>query len=181
MPNPFFSGRIPQALFDRIEEHLKTTSETKTQLLVNALSAYVGMPLSNDNRSITEPLEDRLVKIEKRLQALEGSVIGNYQSDNREENFLETNGGEGVITTDNEIDNDSEPVENKTLLSLLGEESDKGWLTTREAHEVYGGSLSYESFRKLSPDQLKTRFNLEADVTRRGKGKQKGQWLHALW
>lgn len=180
MANPFFSGRIPKALFDRIEDHLKSTGETKTQLLVNALSAYVGMPLSVDNRLITESLEDRLIKIEQRLQALENSVISSYQPDNKDKDSSQTDGSEGVISNDNEADNNEEQVENKTLFSLLGDEGSEEWLTTREAHELYGGTLSFARFRKLSPEQLKSRFNLESDANRRGKAGNKGRWIHVL-
>lgn len=87
MANPFFSGRIPPELHQRIEEYIKSTGKTKTQLLVEALSAYVGIPLSVDNEAITDNYDRRLSDIEERLKALEDNVIISYQSDNKTVNF----------------------------------------------------------------------------------------------
>lgn len=83
MANPFFSGRIPQELHQRIEEYIKSTGKTKTQLLVEALSTYVGIQLSVDNKAITDNYDRRLSDIEERLKALEDNVITSYQSDNK--------------------------------------------------------------------------------------------------
>lgn len=41
MAKPFFSGRIPQELDDRIKERIQETGETKSQILINALSQYL--------------------------------------------------------------------------------------------------------------------------------------------
>jgi hypothetical protein len=45
MANPFFSGRIPPGLADKIDAHLLATGETRSELLIRLLRAEV-----NDNK-----------------------------------------------------------------------------------------------------------------------------------
>lgn len=42
MPNPYLSGRIPVELDEQVNEFLARTGETKTQMLIRAVSAYIG-------------------------------------------------------------------------------------------------------------------------------------------
>jgi hypothetical protein len=71
MANPFFSGRIPQELLDRVEKHVQDTGESKTNILVQALAAYLEFPiqLSNSNNST---LEKRLNDLEQKVTLLLG-------------------------------------------------------------------------------------------------------------
>ena len=43
--SPFFSGRIPQSLCDAIEEYRQQTNESKTEILIKALSSYINHPV----------------------------------------------------------------------------------------------------------------------------------------
>lgn len=55
---------------------------------------------------------------------------------------------------------------------------DRGrWLTTREAWDLYGEGISQNTFRKLTPEDLLRRFNLESDLSRRVHGKTDSRWL----
>lgn len=65
MSKPFFSGRIPQDLLDAVEAHCSETGESKTDVLINALSNYLKHPTK------TTPIEDRLSLLEDRVAALE--------------------------------------------------------------------------------------------------------------
>jgi hypothetical protein len=102
--NPFFSGRIPQELFDKVEEFCKETSRSKTEILINALSEYLKFPIPKpkvESQYVTlEMFEAYTNKISERLLAIE----------NLKENK------NIVITSDNNHDNaeEAENIDNQT-------------------------------------------------------------------
>lgn len=55
--------------------------------------------------------------------------------------------------------------------------NEDGWLTTRQAYDLLETELKWNSFRKLSAEQLQQRFNLRADPGRKIQGKTDSQWL----
>lgn len=73
MANPFFSGRIPQNLHDRVEQYINESGKSKTELLINALSKYLDFPVeakqtnnSNDDLWIVvKELQERIEKLEQ--------------------------------------------------------------------------------------------------------------------
>lgn len=74
MPNPFFSGRIPPELEAHVEEYRKQTGESKTDVLIKALSTYTDFQdkqVEIENTEITNPILERLEKIEERLTELD--------------------------------------------------------------------------------------------------------------
>lgn len=132
--NPFFSGRIPQSLFDAVEEYRQENNVSKTDILIKALSAYVNLPLEarsiqvgGDNSRI-ESLENRVANLEKLLTAQQSKIpeadgqmslddiqpdnnidnksnSGTLLVDNSFDNTTENNAAEIVITADNSADN----------------------------------------------------------------------------
>ena len=60
-----------------------------------------------------------------------------------------------------------------------GKGSGNQWMSTREAFNMYGGDLSWSRFSKLTPEELKERFNLDSDLTRKVRGSRFNQWLKA--
>jgi len=79
MANPFFSGRIPPGLADKIDAHLLTTGETRSELLIRLLRAEVDdNELDNkfDNTS-DNTLSDLIARVEQ----LERTV--NNKADNK--------------------------------------------------------------------------------------------------
>jgi len=132
--NPFFSGRIPQSLFDAVEEYRQSHNVSKTDVLIKALSAYVNLPLEvrstqvgGDNSRI-ESLENRVASLEKLLTVQQSKLpetdgqmsIDDIQPnnnidnetdssmlvvDNSFDNATETNVEEIIITVDNNGDN----------------------------------------------------------------------------
>ena len=79
MANPFFSGRIPPGLADKIDAHLLNTGETRSELLVRLLRAEVG---DNNNNNITDDQTDnRLIDVLTRLERLERLI--NNKADNK--------------------------------------------------------------------------------------------------
>ena len=77
MANPFFSGRIPPGLADKIDAHLFNTGETRSELLVRLLRAEVG-DNKNDNM-----VDNRLTDVVIRLERLE-RLINNKANNKRE-------------------------------------------------------------------------------------------------
>jgi hypothetical protein len=79
--NPFFSGRIPQDLHDRIQDHCSKTGETKTQVLINALSAYLKHPvkLQTDSTGISHQdfaaLQEQVAALQESIQITNQAVI----------------------------------------------------------------------------------------------------------
>jgi hypothetical protein len=79
MANPFFSGRIPPGLADKIDAHLLNTGETRSELLVRLLRSEVG---DNKNNNIVDNIVDnRLTDVLIRLERLERLV--NNKADNK--------------------------------------------------------------------------------------------------
>ena len=75
MANPFFSGRIPPSLADKIDAHLLNTGETRSELLVRLLRAEVS---DDKNNNITD---NRLIDVAIRLERLE--QLFNNKADNK--------------------------------------------------------------------------------------------------
>jgi hypothetical protein len=79
MANPFFSGRIPPGLADKIDAHLLTTGETRSELLVRLLRSEVD---DNKNNNVGDNIFDNtLTDVLIRLERLERLV--NNKADNK--------------------------------------------------------------------------------------------------
>jgi hypothetical protein len=93
MANPFFSGRIPPGLADKIDAHLLTTGETRSELLVRLLRAEVD---DNKNNNASDNIVDNtLTDVLIRLERLERLV--NNKADNK------------LSADDNSTDNNDAP------------------------------------------------------------------------
>lgn len=68
--NPFFSGRIPPELLVRIEQRIQETGESKTDILVAALSAYLG---AETPKSQNSNLWQAINELRGRLSQLEAA------------------------------------------------------------------------------------------------------------
>ena len=87
MANPFFSGRIPPGLADKIDVHLLNTGETRSELLVRLLRAEVGNNKSdNTTDNIGDNIGDnKLTDVVIRLERLE-QLINNKANNKRQIN-----------------------------------------------------------------------------------------------
>ena len=94
MANPFFSGRIPPGLADKIDAHLFTTGETRSELLIRLLRAEVSDDKDNNNSdNITDNKNDDVLSdLITRVQKLEEAI------NNKPDNVV-------ARTTDNKTDN----------------------------------------------------------------------------
>jgi hypothetical protein len=127
---PFIAARISEDLNLKLDDYLKITGESRTQAILNALSAYIGY---SPNKEVGDSASDRLTLLEKKVAELESilkepkqiSLLQDSSSkapknlqlttdnifDNVEQNeFSKDN--QGVINLDNNADNDSDNTDN---------------------------------------------------------------------
>ena len=112
--NPFFSGRIPQGLYDRIEEYREQTAESKTEILIRALAQYVDYPLEGD---APPPIKQTFEEIFSRLAIIESKIADYHQ-----------------LSVDNEMITKSEAVDLQPNNARL--------YTTKEVAEIIGRDTS---------------------------------------
>ena len=121
MASPFFSGRIPQELYDRVDQHVKESGEGKTQILINALSQYLGIEISTPKSSNinTDLFLSELESLKERVGLLERSQPKQLlllSPDNTIDNKLITSDN----ATDNKSDNSIMVLTSKEVTELTG-------------------------------------------------------------
>jgi hypothetical protein len=130
MPSPFFSGRIPVDLNNRINQHVAETGESKTQILINALAAYLNYPVkmqsaapsSGVSLEMFTALVERVAALEQLLPSPETTIIA---SDNNSNIVQPT-----VVNGDNSFDKSSDS-DNSAFISLdIPETLSDPWLDT---------------------------------------------------
>ena len=84
MANPFFSGRIPPSLAEKIDAYLFTTDETRSELLIRLLRAEFGdNKPDNDNKSNNNNKTDNIIAdLLQRVTKLEQAIIDNKGNNN---------------------------------------------------------------------------------------------------
>jgi hypothetical protein len=65
-------------------------------------------------------------------------------------------------------------------LNIINDSSDDGWMTTREAYENYGTSISYDGFRKSNDERLMRDFRIETDQSRKTGNGKTDKWLRRV-
>ncbi|NJR31733.1 MAG: hypothetical protein HC778_01180 [Chamaesiphon sp. CSU_1_12] len=121
MANPFFSGRIPPGLADKIDAHLLTTGETRSELLIRLLRAEVDdSDCDNINDNISDnALSNLIARVEKLERAINNKPDNktNAKNDNNSDNKLES-------VSDNNADNTnidrSDWMDLSTIAAKLG-------------------------------------------------------------
>ena len=121
MASPFFSGRIPQELYDRVDQHVKESGEGKTQILINALSQYLGVEISTPKSSgvNTDLFLNELESLKERVGLLERSQsqqLSLLSPNNDNDNKLITDDN----ATDNKPDNSIMVLTSKEVTELTG-------------------------------------------------------------
>ena len=114
-PNEFFSGRIPKGLLDAIEEYRQNTGESKTQVLINALSTYVNYSLPVSSLPNSPPnswVDEKFNVLEQRIEALSHLATEVAELKRQIEIIAPRVDNKSDIRTDN-------AVVNKEQLSLL--------------------------------------------------------------
>jgi hypothetical protein len=101
MANPFFSGRIPPGLADKIDAHLLNTGETRSELLVRLLRSEVDDNKNNNacDNIVDNALTDVLIRLERLERLVNNKADNKYQSiDNKPDNtdFPQSSGEDWV-------------------------------------------------------------------------------------
>ena len=128
MANPFFSGRIPPGLADKIDAYLLTTGETRSELLIRLLRAEVSDDKDNNNSDniadnknddVLSDLITRVQKLEEAMNNKSDNVVART-TDNKTDNILislafhedddNPDNREKSVPFDNNIDNREELV-----------------------------------------------------------------------
>lgn len=117
MPNPFFSARIPPDLSEKIKQHIAETGESKTEILIKALAAYVNHPIetkapvpsSGVSLELFSTLEQRVIALEQLLQTPKEFVISveNNHNQTQPEDYISSNSSSKsfIEITANKTDN----------------------------------------------------------------------------
>ena len=153
--NPFFAGRIPHGLNDRIEEYRKYTNESKSEVLIRALAKYVEYQLEEKPPEIP-PIREEFDRIYKRLEILETQL---EKKENQSHKQLEIIDDNEIITSDNKDE-------------II-------FLTTKEAIEKLGisqASLSSWKTQGLLPKQHRNKESnqiFESDIDQERSKKRK--------
>ena len=136
--NPFFSGRIPQPLFDAIEAYRKQTDESKTEVLTRALARYINYELDEEKPSVP-PIQEKLDEIFRRLEAIEKQTI---TSDNKKEQVVNQ---PEIVFDNNKITNDNkiQILSTEETSALVGKGCSKSslsaWKKQNELPKVKNG------------------------------------------
>lgn len=102
--NPFFSGRIPVELNKAIENYIEKTGESKTQILINALSKYLEFPLELPAKK-KEISYEEFIDLVERVAAIEEKLANNNAiiiTNNNVNEIME------VINTETKTDDNNE-------------------------------------------------------------------------
>lgn len=127
MASPFFSGRIPQELYDRVDQHIKESGEGKTQILINALSQYLGVeaPKPKPSNVNTDLFLSELENLKERVSLLERSQpkqLSLLSTDNTNDNKMitESRNDNNTVVSDNKLDNSIMILTSKEVADLTG-------------------------------------------------------------
>jgi hypothetical protein len=119
MASPFFSGRIPQDLYNRIEHHTKQSGESKTQILINALSAYLGYEIPVSSRSEIESIKTRLAALESAVKEIQTTEPKGDRYQMSISDVLD-NTDNNLITESDNTDNSIEILPTSKVIELTG-------------------------------------------------------------
>lgn len=154
---PFIAARVPEGLNKALDKHVEATGESRTTAIINALSSYLQWTKAEVDK--TTSAGDRLSKLEAKVTELE-RLLKKSQKRKEPEQL--------VIGQDNNTDNKHPKTSDNTDNIDIKD----GWITTKEAHSLYGKEYTYESFRKIKPERMKQEFGLEvARITKKGAKK----------
>jgi hypothetical protein len=131
---PFLAARIPHSLESALESHVKSTGESKTQAIINALSAYLNW---SENGGASNA-SDRLSLLEKKVAELENLLKTPKQTSLLDVEPIDV---KPVIKEAKQTDNKKEP-EGKEQAKI---ESSSELLTHRKMSDLTG--INYNSVK----------------------------------
>lgn len=136
---PFVAARIPHSLENALESHVELTGESKTQSIINALSAYLKWSESEE----TSNASDRLSEVERKVAKLEQLLKKPQQI-----NLLDLD-SKSVINNVKQVDN-KKPTAKKEQANQEGDQL----LTHKEISNLTG--INYNSVKSRPTGKTKT-------------------------
>lgn len=156
MPSPFFSGRIPQELKEKIDEFCKKTGKGKTEFMIEAFYKYLDLPIPTTEKSaeVTKEMYEFLVKRIERLEA-DKNITSNTNIDSARIN--------------NEDFSQNDKCDNTNIMhdNIIKDTNDK------ERIEEYK-SIYFEELKNLAKISVTDASNLKAQVKRKAKKREEG-------
>ena len=174
--NPFFSGRIPKELNENIVKHCKETGKSKTQVLVEALSNYLNIPIPESSINLrVEVTKEQFISLESRVASLEALLAKDIvittdinDNDNKETEIFDSDNINDNIdnsinkTEKTSYDNSSENNDNALNISLLNYENigTKELLQLADLKTAEGYNLRNQVFKKAQKEGYEITRNL---------------------
>lgn len=151
--NHFFSGRIPNELYEQAEKHCEESGDSKTEVLIKALSAYLNFPITIPGKNIISPipevtkemfeiLEERVNVLEEFLKTSGTNVIKSDNIDNKNGNIKEIVVDNILEIVDNQIDN-IEREENKEYSLITDNTTENSNDNTALQTNIVQSEISY--------------------------------------
>lgn len=117
--NSFFSGRIPPELHQNVKDYCKESGKSKTQVLIEALSKYLNVPIQDRNDKNDEVTKEMYNLLIKRIEKIEKYL---------DENIV-------IITDNNDIDNNDKIKIDEKFKIIFKENMDE--LLTHEEEDTH--------------------------------------------
>ena len=191
MPNPYLSGRIPVELDEQVDEFLARTGETKTQMLIRAVSAYIGAEpplkaigdrrmenfeqkvaeLEGANKSLYEKIAALTANIENLKVQFESIIAYKNSGDNNDSNIDNSDPIEDIDKVDcissnideNAIDSSDNYVENEKVNSPDNiNDNDDNALKTIQTIDIKPTSNNEKTFIHIDTAEVARRTKLDA-------------------
>jgi AraC-like DNA-binding protein len=167
MANPFFSGRIPAGLAEKIDAHLLVTGETRSELLVRLLRTEVG-----DNTIDNKP-DNKIADLLARVEKLEQLI--NNKADNKIKPIIDNvvdNKSEGATEQGDNNDDNVQPDlinnkdDNKLSLALTQKElaTRLGCSTSTLSRAAKAGEDKWAEVMVKYPDPDRYKWQLPIEI-----------------
>jgi predicted RNase H-like nuclease (RuvC/YqgF family) len=135
---------------------------------------------TNDLESLKNEIQNlntALINANEQLEKLNTTL----EITNQETNNLNTSlGNQEIEKVSTGLEENSINLNTGKSQVELFDNDDRKWLTTKQAHELYGQSITYDKFRKLSIEQLEQRFKLKGDLSKKESNKYNSRWLRKI-
>lgn len=175
--NPFFSGRIPKELNDSVVKHCEETGKSKTQVLVEALSNYLNIPVPESTTNYrVEVTKEEFNSLENRVALLESllhknSVITDDIDDNNirktelknDDNIHDNTDNTLSESKETQCDNQTENNDNSKDISLPTYENinTKKLLDLASLKTAEGYNLRNQVFKRAQKEGYEITKNLK--------------------
>lgn len=151
--NPFYSGRIPPELLKHIENHRQKSGESKTEILIRALSAYTGFALPKSEIELDNPLLNRIESLEKTIKQNQKIIASHEKIINELQNKINYNKPISQETSKSSIlplfpeDNKSDNKQDNTASSDQEKGLREGIYSHKEVEDILSPEISKSILR----------------------------------